>query len=237
MAQSDQPDHGPEHSGAEPLADAPLSRFVRYDVVSQAPHWDPVTQGVVLRRLAPPLPIEFFAGMEATARALVDRLLDLEDGCPVPVLEMVDARLLARQGDGYRYDDMPEDWEAWRRSIEGLDADARAAEGRPFHDCPLKTQMALIERVATAKGQWHEMPAPKLFALWLRYLCSAYYSHPAAWNEIGFGGPAYPRGYKNIGIDRREPWEVAEVDAEDPTPWVERAEAARRRHAGSLTGS
>jgi hypothetical protein len=69
------------------------------------------------------------------------------------------------------------------------------------------------------------MPAERLFSLWMRYACSAFYSHPWAWNEIGFGGPAYPRGYKNLGLDRREPWEVAERDEEDPVHWAE----ARRR--------
>ena len=52
----------------------------------------------------------------------------------------------------------------------------------------------------------------------MRYACTAFYSHPWAWNEIGFGGPAYPRGYKNIGLDRREPWEGPEVGAHDPKP-------------------
>ena len=37
-------------------------------------------------------------------------------------------------------------------------------------------------------------PAGRVFALWMRYACAAFYSHPWAWNEIGFGGPAYPQG-------------------------------------------
>jgi hypothetical protein len=36
----------------------------------------------------------------------------------------------------------------------------------------------------------------------------AYYAHPTAWNEIGFGGPASPRGYARMGLDRRDPWEA-----------------------------
>ena len=47
---------------------------------------------------------------------------------------------------------------------------------------------------------------------------------------MGFGGPAYPRGYKNMGIDRREEWERPEIDAEDPGPWAERRESAQRAH-------
>jgi hypothetical protein len=64
----------------------------------------------------------------------------------------------------------------------------------------------------------------------MRYACAAFYSHPHAWQEIGFGGPAYPRGYKALGLNGREGWEVPEVDAHDPLPWSHRVEAARRRH-------
>jgi hypothetical protein len=39
---------------------------------------------------------------------------------------------------------------------------------------------------------------------------SAYYSHPWAWDEIGFGGPAYPRGYMRLENGLPEPWEVNE---------------------------
>ena len=39
----------------------------------------------------------------------------------------------------------------------------------------------------------------------------AYYAHPTAWNEIGFGGPASPRGYVRMGLDRRDPWEAVEA--------------------------
>jgi hypothetical protein len=40
---------------------------------------------------------------------------------------------------------------------------------------------------------------------------AAYYSHPTAWNEIGFGGPAAPRGYVRMYFNRRDPWEAAEA--------------------------
>ena len=41
--------------------------------------------------------------------------------------------------------------------------------------------------------------------------CAAYYAHPIAWNEIGFGGPASPRGYVRLDMDKRDPWEAAEA--------------------------
>ena len=74
------------------------------------------------------------------------------------------------------------------------------------------------------------MPAKHVWSLWTRYACAAFYSHPWAWNEIGFGGPAYPRGYKNIGVDEREPWEVPKRPRVDPEP-IESARSPRTRVA------
>jgi hypothetical protein len=42
-------------------------------------------------------------------------------------------------------------------------------------------------------------PAGQVWSLWTWYACAALYAHPAACDEIGLSGPAYPRGYKNIG--------------------------------------
>lgn len=206
-------------------------RYPGYDVTDQSHVWDEVTKRVVLGRLGAPGRMQFFGAEESpTARALVNRLLAQDDEPRVPAVEMIDAKLAARRGDGYRYQDMPEDWEAWRRSVAGLDADARRASGRPFWDLSRQEQKDGIEHVRDMDGDWYGLPSQRIFSLWLRYACEAFYSHPSAWNEIGFGGPAYPRGYKNLGIGRREPWEVPEVFAADPIPWAERAEAARRRH-------
>lgn len=208
--------------------------FPGFDVLAQSGTWDAVTAGVVLARVAPPPSISFFTSdEEPTVRALVDRLLD-QDGDPkVPATEMIDQRLVKAEGDGFRYSDMPEDPEAWRRSVAGLDRHSRARNGRPFHDLSRREQVDLITEIQEMDGEFAGMPVKRVFSLWTRYACDAFYSHPWAWNEIGYGGPAYPRGYKNLGTDSREPWEVAERDAPDPVPWAERVEAARRRHAGS----
>ena len=45
----------------------------------------------------------------------------------------------------------------------------------------------------------------------LHDVVAAYYAHPTSWNEIGFGGPASPRGYVRMGFDKRDPWEAAEA--------------------------
>jgi hypothetical protein len=205
------------------------SRFPGFDVIAQRRHWDEVTSGVVLARLGPTPPLRAFtASEEPTARALLDRLLAQDDEPRVPVLELVDQRLADGVGDGYRHVEMPDDAEAWHRSLRGLDDDARAADGRRFAELDREGQEALVEEVRTTDGDRWGMPAGRLFSLWMRYACTAFYSHPWAWNEIGFGGPAFPRGYGALGVGKLEPWEVREQHAHDPIPWARRKERALR---------
>ncbi len=205
-------------------------RFRGFDVLSQAELWDDVTAGIVLSRLDPPTDFSFFTPAEqAAAGALFDVLLAQHDEPKVPVLQMVDERLALDQTDGWRYEDMPEDQEAWRRSLAALDTEARTRHGARFHELALDQQGDIVQGVQDA-DTWHGMTAERVWSLWTRYACAAFYSHPWAWNEIGFGGPAYPRGYMNLGLDRREHWETGEVGAADPVPWANRVEAAREAH-------
>ncbi len=52
----------------------------------------------------------------------------------------------------------------------------------------------------------------------------AYYAHPTAWSEIGWGGPASPRGYVRMDFDERDPWEAAEAATDGD------AKTARRKN-------
>jgi hypothetical protein len=185
-------------------------RFPGFDVIGQARHWDPATRDLIDERLATGGSLRFFSRTEAaTAGALFDQLLDQHEEPRVPVLELIDARLAKDETDGWRYESMPKDPDAWRRSLAALDADAVAQHGAVFAELGRGQQADLIQAIQDLKDKdWHRMPATQLWSLWTRYACTAFYSHPLAWQEMGFAGPAYPRGYKNIGVDRRESFEV-----------------------------
>lgn len=206
--------------GRTPEPGAWDGRFPGFDVAAQARHWDPVTAGVVLSRLRTPEEPDFFTpAEEAIATALCDQLLG-QDGAadPIPVVVMIDARLARMETDGWRYADLPEDAQAWRDTLRYLDEDAREMFSRGFAECDAATQRALIQTIQdTGAKEWHGLTASHVWSLWTRYACTAFYSHPEVWNEIGFPGPAYPRGYKHTGVDSREPFEVRDIHpAEDP---------------------
>jgi hypothetical protein len=195
------------------------TRFPGFDVTAQAPHWDAATAGVVLSRIGMPPDIRFFTpDQEAIATGLCDQLLGQAGEPLVPLVAMIDARLAEQETDGWHYADLPEDGQAWRDTLGYLDDDAQAKFGRGFARCDGAEQEVIIQAVQDlGSGDWHGLPASRVWSLWTRYACTAFYSHPSAWDEIGFPGPAYPRGYKNAGVGKLEPFEVADADpADDP---------------------
>jgi hypothetical protein len=205
-------------------------------VLDQIDAWDHVTAGVILARLAMPGELAFFTPHEVgIAGPVLDLLLGQDSDPRVPVLAMIDERLATGETDGWHYDDMPEDAEAWRQSLAWLDEDARAVHrGRGFADLVRTEQAVRLQTVQDCSEdgeKWHDWQAKHVWSLWTRYASTAFYSHPWAWNEIGFPGPAYPRGYLNPGVNSREKWEVHDHADVDPVPFADRVETARKDHA------
>ena len=205
-------------------------RFDGFDVLEQANAWDDATKGVVLHRLVPPPRLRFFTtAEEADGRRLLDLLVGQDGDEPrVPVIEEIDRRLVEAEGDGWHHAEMPPDAAAWRRSLQILRERCDEEHGAPFHALDRGTQMNVVDGVRRA-DRFGDLPARWVWDLWMRYALAAFYQHPWAWNEIGFGGPAYPRGYKNLGLNALEPWERPDGEPRDPVPWAERLERARRR--------
>jgi hypothetical protein len=210
-------------------------RFPGYDVLDEVHRWDDITAGVVLARLAPVTDLSFFTMAEdAIASPLCDLLLGQDTEPKVPVVALIDSRLALGETDGWRYEDMPEDAQAWRDTLRFLDEDAHEVFDQPYAELTRDRQAQLIQAVqdrSADSADWHGLSAVHVWSLWTRYACTAFYSHPWAWNEIGFGGPAYPRGYKARHVGGRERWEVADHDDADPVPFTDRVERARRSHA------
>lgn len=205
-------------------------RYPGYDVMSKrnGPSWNEVTRRVIDARLATPKGPRFFSAVEyLTVQTLADRIVPQHRNDPLPVADLVDAKLLSGTGDGFRRPGMPQAGAAWRQALAALDAEAQAAHGATFRQLSGADRDELLRRMQ--EGQldhpaWGGMPSALAFTqLVARDIVLAYYSHPTAWSEIGWGGPASPRGYVRTGYDRRDPWEAAEIKGGD-------AEAAIRKN-------
>ena len=211
-------------------------RYPGYDVLTKrgTPSWDGVTRAVIDERLSVPVGPRFFTAEEwPVVQAVCARILPQPDDRPaIPLAAYVDQKLSEDQRDGYRRADLPPQHEAWRRGVAALEAEAQGTHGRPFADLAASEQDTLLK--AMQEGQldspaWGGMPCGYFFTeRVLADVTRAYYAHPTAWNEIGFGGPASPRGYVRLELDRRDHWEAAEAQ-----PGHETATERRNRRVGS----
>lgn len=200
-------------------------RYPDYDVLEQAGHWDETTRRLVLDRVENVPPFRFFDAREReTVKAFCDALTAQDEEPRIPVAAYIDEKLHDGGSDGYQYFDMPDDSETWRLIVRGLDEEARALGAPSFGEAGLDTRVDICHRFSQAKltgGAWRELNVSRAWSLAVRYACEAFYAHPWAWNEIGFGGPAYPRGYSRFGSPHldtaeRESWEGEQALDVDP---------------------
>ena len=195
-----------------------VGRYPDYDVLTQVDHWDALTRRVVLDRVERVPPIRFFTPDEAqTLKAFCDIATAQDEEPRIPILSYIDEKLEGGVGDGWQYDDLPVDGEVWRIVARALDEEA----GGRYADASEDVRVEIVHRFSKAElqgGVWGELNVERAWGVVMRYVVQAFYSHPWAWNEIGFGGPAYPRGYMRLqpGPDGREPYEAIEAFDVDP---------------------
>lgn len=203
-----------------------IGRYPDFDVLDAADTWDAATRAVVIARLDPPGPLRFFTPEEEpTLRALCD-VCTAQDAEPrIPVAESVDAKMADGRLDGFQYADMPDDRDTWRMVLRGLDEAARDRARSGFADCGWDTREAVVADFADGTlsgGVWDRLNVARAWSVCMRAILSGFYSHPWSWNEIGFGGPAYPRGFMRTGTTGvREPFETPGATAEDAVRAVE----------------
>lgn len=215
----------------QPLAPrAQPGYYPGFSTLDQQRFWDAATRAVVLDRVNAPPPIRFFSpDEERLMRAVIDRVLPQDDrdaSHRIPIINAIDDRLYHNRIDGYRYDDMPPDPEAHRLGLQAIEAIAGALFGQPFVELTPDLQERVLQTIhdgdaPAAHDIWARMNCQRYWMLLVQDCVEGYYAHPWAWDEIGFGGPAYPRGYMRLEHGRPEPWEVEERRYEwSAPPWA-----------------
>jgi hypothetical protein len=221
----------PRRQSTQEQAHANEGRFPGYDVLSKqfSPSWNEKTREVIARRLSIGGEPRFFTADEfQTVRAIAGRIVPQKRArVPIPVAWLVDEKLHQGQSDGYRSAQTPRERDAWRQGLAALDAEADQAFGARFRALTERDQDELLARMQKGElnsAAWNGMSAEDFFEKRMaRDIVLAYYAHPTAWSEIGWGGPASPRGYVRMGFNERDPWEAAEASDGN-------ADAARRKN-------
>ena len=194
-------------------------RFPGYNVLNKRNtlSWNEPTRRVVDQRLSVnPGPRFFTAAEWATLGAICARIVPQPtDRPPVPLPAYVDEKMFDNTIDGYRFAKLLPQGEAWTAALAAVDTEARNKHGAAFHELPGSEQDAMLERMQ--KGEldgplWHGMPSDLFFSKRVLHdIVGAYYAHPTAWSEIGWAGPASPRGFVRLDKNMRDPWEAAEA--------------------------
>jgi hypothetical protein len=218
--------------------------YAGFSTLKQKRYWDAATRKVVEERVSREKPIRFFTPEEArTMLAVVDRIMPQEDRMDerrIPILPEIDERLYKNKLDGYRFEDMPPDQEAYRIAARAFEEMAQTLHGRGFHELNVHEQEEILRSIhqakpKAAKALWKQMNIERFWTMLVSDVVAVYYAHPWAWDEIGFGGPAYPRGYMRLEEGEPEPWEVDEQRYEWEAPAdsisdVEEPHAGKREH-------
>ncbi|MEX6505918.1 gluconate 2-dehydrogenase subunit 3 family protein [Jiella sp. M17.18] len=191
-----------------------------YDVLGKwdSPSYNDATRRVVADRLHNVPERRFFDDETfALLRAVIDAILPQQDRTErdrIKVEAWIDEMLYTNKSDGTHYAGTPSRREVWTRGLAGIEHETQRRHGKGFRELSFQEQHALLKCLDEGEADpdaWHGIDAKSFFrGHLLKESVKIYYAHPYAWDEMGFGGPAAPRGYLRLGPDDRDPWEARE---------------------------
>ena len=193
--------------------------YPEYDVLRQRAFWDEATRKTVLERIEKIPPVRFFTAEEIPLiTAICDRIVpqdDRDESHTIPIVNFIDERLFENRLDGQRFESMPSDQEAYRLGLHAIEEIAQHIYHRPYVELAALDQEMVLKTIHDGDPPagheiWRRMSVHRFWLLLVGDVTGVYYAHPYAWNEIGFGGPAYPRGYMRLDNGEPEPWESGE---------------------------
>lgn len=132
---------------------------------------------------------------------------------PIPLALAVDQRLAQGLADGWRYDALPPDREAYRLGLGGVQEIAQVLFKADFEQLDPSQQDAVLEALASTRppgAVWQTLNAGRFFEEMLAELTETYYAHPWAQDEIGYVGYADLPAWTKIGLNEKE---AREADA------------------------
>jgi hypothetical protein len=190
--------------------------YPQFDVMAAEEHWDDHTREIVNNRLhiTSLYPLQFLTLQEANTLAQLCALLLDDDNYPVIsfVVHHFDSTLQASVGESQRLIGVPPQAVLIRDGLALLDRACLLQYGSYLDGCESDIQQSIIHELM--QGSFPLQSAQKhvvthdFMQKVLAEAVSAYYSHPTIWSEIGYAGPAYPRGYVRSELGLIDPWEA-----------------------------
>lgn len=197
------------------------SHYPDFNVMEQKEHWDPHTREIVEKRTVERREgsFKFFNKEEAeTIYFLCSVILDdYRESILIFVLSHFDQKLSSNIGESERKKNVPKGAVLIREGLKALNLYCNQILGSTFNQLEVETQTDIVMKLANnnlpLESDSKKIPTKDFFTQILTVAVSAYYSHPTIWSEIGYAGPAYPRGYVRSEWGLTDPWEAKRKDA------------------------
>lgn len=190
------------------------SHYPSFDVMKERHEWDDHTQSIVMSRAKPNNVLHFLTPPEA---GMIRRIGSLLVGDETPealdfVLVHIDRTLHQSPGESQRKTGVTEAPKLLRAGLHALEQAAQASHSSSFMDLDAAAQKQYLQDMSQSAakpiGIWNGIPQAELFRKLLNLTVEAYCSHPKVWSDIGYAGPAYPRGYVRTQMGQLDPWEA-----------------------------
>ena len=170
---------------------------------------DATRQALTERLTASPRQPHFFSESEFRLLQLIcNRLIPQDnDKESIDIAGGIDERLTKNESDGWRYDTMPPDGDAFKLGLAGVDETAYGLFQGPFQQLSGAQQDEVLSQIQQAKAPgetWQKLPANRFFEELLAEATALYYSHPLAQETIGYVGMADVPGWQRIGLNQLE---------------------------------
>ncbi|KRF13542.1 gluconate 2-dehydrogenase subunit 3 family protein [Paenibacillus sp. Soil787] len=190
------------------------SYYPSYDVMNEVYEWDDHTQTIVTSRLKSIKSLHFLTGIEAVMVRRISSLL-VSDQTPEVldfIISHIDQTLHQSLGEGQRKAGVPESPELIRSGLQAIEQGVQLLYGSSFITLDIDRQKQYLQMISECNAEplevWNSIQQEPLFIKLLRLTVESYSSHPKVWSEIGYAGPAYPRGYVRTELGQLDPWEA-----------------------------
>ncbi|RXT08136.1 gluconate 2-dehydrogenase subunit 3 family protein [Ammoniphilus sp. CFH 90114] len=190
------------------------THYPTYDVMQEKDHWDDHTRSIVQSRWVRSWDYQFLILEEVEmVHAICAHLAgDTREELISFVVRHIDESLHHSPGEGQRKIGVPKAQILIREGLRALNESCRKVYLLSFIQLDHKKQGYILDLVSRAQApdvpEWRGLPQVEWFKKLLSWTIEAYYSHPQVWSEMGYGGPAYPRGYVRTQLGQLDPWEA-----------------------------
>ncbi|WP_373231582.1 gluconate 2-dehydrogenase subunit 3 family protein [Cohnella sp.] len=190
------------------------TRYPSFNVLDEKDAWDDHTQQIVTSRNHSIDKYQFLSEREAEILRSICSLL-VDDSSPDTlafVISHIDKTLYSSPGEGQRKVGVPAASELIRHGLKAMEQSSQQIYSLSFTELEAVKQKNIINDISYSKAEpssiWNGVPQKALFEKLMRLTVESYCSHPQVWSDIGYAGPAYPRGYVRTQLGQLDPWEA-----------------------------